>query len=171
MGDWAAAVRDEMTVYKLALQRQGPLSFFAVATLSDAATDQCRAGNLAEGAASARNAYLTSVKAFRAHSGLTGGTAYALAACLIGQDKVREASTLLKQIDVAAVAQLAGDPEFGAEVKLAQAQIGYRNGDDQVATSEVRQLAPAFANRDMEPYEKQQFDRLRAALDEHSILK
>jgi hypothetical protein len=135
------------------------------------ATAQCRAGHFAEGAVSAQKAYESSLKGFGPRAGLTGGTAYAWATCLINLGKLQQASALLKQINVPAVAQLAGDPAIGAEVTLAQAQIAYRSGNYRAAKSDVNRLAPAFANPEIEPYEKHQFETLRAALDEHSIQK
>jgi hypothetical protein len=165
MGDWNDTVRDDMTVYKLAVHKHGPLSLFAVATLSDAATTQCRAGKFAEGSANARMAYEASMKGFGPGTGLAGGTAFAWATCLIDAGKVQEASALLKQINVPAVAQLAGDPDFGAEVTLAQAQIAYRSGNYLAARDDVNRVAPAFTHDSVEPYEKHAYESLRAALD------
>ena len=45
---WDDAIRDDLAIYELAVRKQGPLSFFAVATLSDAALAQCRAGRYRE---------------------------------------------------------------------------------------------------------------------------
>src|ERR1700691_1908863 len=126
LGLWDDAVRDDLAIYNLAVRKQGPLSFFAVATLTDAALAQCRAGHDRDGEANARKAYEASVKAFGARAALTGATAYTLARCLISPGKVDEAATLLQQIDVAPVTQLTGDPDWGAGVTLAQAEIAYR---------------------------------------------
>jgi len=40
---WDDAIRDDLAIHELAVHKQGPLSFFAIATLSDAALAQCRA--------------------------------------------------------------------------------------------------------------------------------
>src|SRR5947207_3447708 len=64
LGLWNDAIRDDMAIYNLAVHKQGPLSFFAVATLSDASLAQCRAGRYNEGEANARKAHEASVKAF-----------------------------------------------------------------------------------------------------------
>ena len=112
---WDDAVRDDLAIYEIAVRKQGPLSFFAVATLSDAALAQCHASRYREGEPNARKSYETSVKAFGPRSGLTGGVADTLAGCLIGMGKLDEASALLQQIDVPAVAQLTGD-RIGARV-------------------------------------------------------
>ncbi|HKB99976.1 MAG TPA: winged helix-turn-helix domain-containing protein, partial [Terriglobales bacterium] len=129
LGRWDEAIRDDFAIHELAVRKQGPLSFFAVATLADGSLAQCRAGRYREGQSNARKAYEASAKAFGARAGLTGGTAYTLASCLIGLGKLDEASALLQQIDVPAVAHLAGDPDWGAGVTLAEAEIAYRVGN------------------------------------------
>jgi hypothetical protein len=96
LGRWNDAVRDDMAVHELAVKKQGPMAFFSVATLSDAALAMCRAGRLAEGEANARNAYDSPYKAFGPKAGLTGGTADTLAECLIGTNKLDEAKRLLE---------------------------------------------------------------------------
>jgi hypothetical protein len=76
LGLWDDAIRDDLKVYELAVRKQGPLSFFALATLSDAALAQCRGGRYRDGEANAKRAFELSGKAFGARAGLTGGTAY-----------------------------------------------------------------------------------------------
>ncbi len=165
LGLWDDAIRDDLAIHELAVRKQGPLSFFAVATLSDASLAQCRAGRYREGESNARKAYEASVKAFGPRAGLTGGTAYPLASCLIGLGKLEEAATLLQQIDVPVVAQLAGDPDWGAGVTLAQADIAYRRGNYDVARGYVQTVTPVFTRKNAEPYQKRALESLRAALD------
>jgi serine/threonine protein kinase len=165
LGLWDDAIRDDLAIHELAVRKQGPLSFFAVATLSDASLAQCRAGRYREGESNARKAYEASVKAFGPRAGLTGGTAYPLASCLIGLGKLDEAATLLQQIDVPVVAQLAGDPDWGAGVTLAQAEIAYRRGNYDVARGYVQTVTPVFTRKNAEPYQKRALESLRAALD------
>ncbi len=71
LGRWEDAIRDD-------------LSFFVIATLSDASLAQCRANHYVDGLLNARKSYEASRQAFGPKAGLTGGTAYALAACQIG---------------------------------------------------------------------------------------
>ncbi len=168
LGLWDDAIRDDLTIHELAVRKQGPLSFFAVATLSDAALAQCRAGRYREGEPNARNAYESSAKAFGPRAGLTGGVADTLAGCLIGLGKLDEASTLLQQIDRPAVAQLTGDADWGAGVTLEQAEIAYRHHDYDAARGYVRTVAPVFTRKDAEPYQKRAFESLKAALDQPS---
>jgi serine/threonine protein kinase len=162
---WDDAVRDDLAIYEIAVRKQGPLSFFAVATLSDAALAQCHAGRYREGEPNARKSYETSVKAFGPRSGLTGGVADTLAGCLIGMGKLDEASALLQQIDVPAVAQLTGDRDWGAGVTLEKAEISYRHRDYDAARAYVQSVAPVFSRKDTEPYQKRAFETLKTALD------
>jgi serine/threonine protein kinase/DNA-binding winged helix-turn-helix (wHTH) protein len=165
LGLWDDAVRDDLAIHEIAVRKQGPLSFFAVATLSDAALAQCHAGHYREGEPNARKSYEASVKAFGPRSGLTGGVADTLAGCLIGMGKLDEASALLRQIDVPAVAQLTGDRDWGAGVTLEQAEISYRRHDYDAARGYVQTIAPVFSRKDAEPYQKRLFETLKAALD------
>jgi ATP/maltotriose-dependent transcriptional regulator MalT len=165
LGRWNDAIRDDLAIHEIAVRKQGPLSFFAVATLSDAALAQCRAGRYREGEPNARKAYEASTKAFGPHAGLTGGVADTLAACLIGLGQLDEASALLQQIDVPAVAQLAGDRDWGAGLTLKQAEIAYRRRNYEAAHGYVQTVAPVFTRKDAEPYQKHAFETLKAALD------
>jgi len=164
LGLWNDAIRDDMAIYNLAVHKQGPLSFFAVATLSDASLAQCRAGHYSEGELNSRKAHEASIKAFGPHAGLTGGVASTLAACLIGVGKLDEASRLLDEIDVPAVTQLAGDPDWGAGVKLLQAEIAYRRGDLSTAKTYVQAVTPVFTRKDAEAYQKHALESLTAEL-------
>lgn len=168
LGMWNDAVRDDLAIYNLAVKKQGPLSFFAVATLSDASLATCRAGGYTEGESNARKAYGASIKAFGPRAGLTGGVASTLATCLIGLGKLDEASNLLTQIDVPAVTQLAGDPNWGAGVTLLQAEIAYRRKDYEAARKYVQTITPIFETKDAEPYEKHALETLSAELNKIS---
>jgi tetratricopeptide (TPR) repeat protein len=168
LGLWDDAIRDDFAIHELAVHKQGPLSFFAVATLSDGALAQCRGGHYREGEPNARKAYEASATAFGPRAGLTGGAASTLADCLIGLGKLDEASKLLDQIDVPAVAQLAGDPNWGAGVTLAQAEIAYRRGNYDAARGYVQTVTPVLTRKDTEPYQKHVLETLLGALDKHS---
>jgi serine/threonine protein kinase/DNA-binding winged helix-turn-helix (wHTH) protein len=165
LGLWDDAIRDDFTIHNLAVLKRGPLSFFAVVTLSDGALAQCRAGRYREGESNARQAYEASTKAFGSRAGLTGGTASTLADCLIGLGKLDEASKLLDQVDVPAVAQLAGDPDWGAGVTLARAEIAYRRGNYDAARNYVHTVTPVYTRENAEPFQKRALESLRAALD------
>ena len=164
LGRWDDAVRDDLAIYELALKKQGPQSFFAVATLSDASLAMCRAGRTEEGATRAREAYMMSIQAFGPRAGLTGGTASTLAACLIDKGELDESSRLLKDIDIPAVAQLAGDPEWGAGVTLLESKIAYRRGDYAAARKHVATVRPVFTRANAEKYQQAQLETLEREL-------
>jgi hypothetical protein len=79
--------------------------------------------------------------------------------------KLDEASALLQQIDVPAVAQLTGDRDWGAGVTLEKAEISYRHRDYDAARAYVQTVTPVFSRTDAEPYQKRVFETLRTALD------
>jgi tetratricopeptide (TPR) repeat protein len=165
LGMWNDAIRDDMAIYDLAVKKQGPLSFFAVATLSDASLAMCRSGEFSAGEGNARKAYEASGKAFGPRAGLTGGVASTLATCLIGVNKLDEASKLLQQIDVPAVAQLAGDADWGAGVTLLHAEIAYRRKDYVNARKDLQTVTPIFTRKDAEAYQKHAVESLSAELE------
>lgn len=164
---WDAAIRDDLTIHDIAVRKQGPLSFFAVATLADGSLAQCRAGRYREGQLNARQAFESSVKAFGARAGLTGGAAYSLASCLIGLGNIEEAENLLQQIDVSAVEQLSGDPDWGAGVTLAEAQIAYRRKNFSAARSYLQTVTPIFTRANAELYQKRALEALQLALNKN----
>ena len=165
LGRWDDAVRDGLTLHQLAVQKQGPASFFAVASLSDLSLAQCRGGHAAEGEANAREAYDTSRKAFGDKAGLTGATADTLAECLIEHNKLDEATKMLDSIDVKSVSQLVGIPGWSANIDLAHAEIAYRRGDYAGARKAVQPAIPVFSAADAEPYQKHKLEELLANID------
>jgi DNA-binding winged helix-turn-helix (wHTH) protein/serine/threonine protein kinase len=164
LGLWDRAVRDDLAIHDLAVQKQGPLSFFAIATQSDAALAQCRAEKYTAGTLNARKSFEDSVRSFGPRAGLTGGAAYTLATCLIGLGQLKGAEELLSNIDIPAVAQLAGVPDWGANVVLAQAQIAYLRKNYEASRESVRKAAAAFLREGAEPYQKHALETLAAAL-------
>ncbi|MBX9599959.1 MAG: winged helix-turn-helix domain-containing protein [Bryobacteraceae bacterium] len=163
-GMWEEAIRDDLKIHQLAVRKQGPLSFFAIATESDAALAMCRAGRIDEGAGHALRAYQSSVKGFGPRAGLTGGVAHTLANCWIQQGKLADASRVLEEIDVAAVAQLAGSKDWHANLELSRAEIAYRQGNFDSARRLLQAAAPVLSRADAEPYQKRALERLMAAV-------
>jgi DNA-binding winged helix-turn-helix (wHTH) protein/serine/threonine protein kinase len=166
-GLWDDAIKDDMAVHQMAVRKQGPLSFFAIAALSDTAQAQCRGGHFAAGEPNARKAWQSSAQAFGPRAGLTGGAAETLASCLIGAGKLAEASKLLENIDVQAVAQLTGFPDWFANIALEQAEIAYREGDYKSAKNYLEKARPIFSRPTAEAYQKQALETLSAALEKH----
>jgi DNA-binding winged helix-turn-helix (wHTH) protein/serine/threonine protein kinase len=165
LGRWDDAIRDGLELHQLAVQKQGPSSFFAIASLSDASTAQCRSGRYAEGEINARSAYETAKKAFGEHAGLTGATADTLADCLIPRNRLDEASTLLDSVDGKIVAQLVGVPDWPANLDLSRAEIAYRRGDYAAARKNIQPAIPVFSRADAEPYQKHKLEKLRASIE------
>ncbi|MGC2704419.1 MAG: hypothetical protein WA361_07895, partial [Candidatus Acidiferrales bacterium] len=167
LGLFEDSTRDDLAIYKIALQKQGPASFYAIATLSDASVGQCRTNHLAEGEKNARTAHEDSIKAFGPHAGLTGGTGLPLANCLIAEGKLQEATKLLDEIDSKVVAQLTGDPYWEASVNLAQAEIALRQRNYAQAHKLIEAARPAFSRPDAEAYQKNKLDALSTEINTH----
>lgn len=165
------ATRDDLELHRLAVQKQGPASFFAVASLSDVSTAQCRGGRTKDGVANARNAYDTSRQAFGEHAGLTGATAYSLAECLIDLHRVEEASRLLGGIDAKPVAQLTGVPDWSANLDLARAEIAFGKSDYATARKDIQPAIPVFSRSDAEPFQKHKLESLLVQLDKNPPAK
>ena len=169
LGLWDDAIRDDMAVYERAVKKQGAQSFFAVATLADAALAQCRGGRTAEGERNARKATETAFKGFGARSGLAGGSAYTLATCLIGLDRLDEATKLLDGIDIGATAQLAGDKDWSANVDLARAELASRRADYDLARQHLAKAATVFTKTGVEPFQRRAVEALAARLEERRV--
>ena len=167
MGLFDDSVRDDLAIYGISVKKQGPLSFYSIATLSDAAVAQCRANHLHEGELNARKAHDSAIKAFGPQSPLAQGTSLPLANCLIGLGKLDEASKYLKDIDTQAVVQLAGDPDWGAGVSLAQAEIAARQGDFVQAQKLVESVRAVFSRSDAEAYQKHKMDEISELTSKH----
>src|SRR6185312_11081052 len=98
---WDDAIADTRRVHEIAVRKQGEGSFFAIVSLTDGASAQCRAGPRAE-------AHLAFPGA-----ALQDGVDYAWGACLLADGQVDAAARRLAGIHRAAVAQLTGDPDWG----------------------------------------------------------
>jgi eukaryotic-like serine/threonine-protein kinase len=164
---WDDAIRDDLTVYHLAVRKLGPISYYSIGMLSDAALSQCRVGRYAEGESNARKAFQAAKQAFGPRAGATGGTSYALATCLIGMNRLPEASELLRDLDVKAIFQQTGDSTIGAGIALAQGEIAARRGDYTLARSYAQTAAPAFDRPNADVSQKQSLQKLRKAIDAH----
>ena len=154
------SVRDDLAIHEIALKKQGPLSFYSIATLSDAGEAQCRAGHLQEGEANARKAHDAAVQAFGPRSGIAGGIALPLANCLIALGRLQEAAQYLQNLDIKAITQLTGDPDWGAGVTLAQAEISVRQHDYAQAEKYLASVRPVFSRPDAEAYQKKKLIEL-----------
>ena len=158
---WDAAIADTRVVHQIAVKKQGEGSFFALASLTDGATALCRAGRRAEALSDLAKARSVAHAAFPG-TGLEDAIDYAWGACLIAEGRIDEAARKLENIDAAKVAQLAGDPDWGANVDLARGQIALARHDLAGARKALDAAAPAFAKPAAEPYQVRAYKRLRA---------
>lgn len=154
LGEWKQAAADDLAIHDRAVRKQGPSSFYAVATLSDAALAQCRGGELAVGTKHASESYESSKAGFGERAALTQGTAYTLGFCLMEQGQLDRAREAITRIDPAAVAQLAADTDWGANLWLLEAQIAARKGDAATARTLLAKAKPGFAKPRAEQYQK-----------------
>ena len=161
------AMRDDLELHRLAVQKQGPSSFFAIASLVDASLVQCRGGHAREGIVNARSAYQTSRSAFGERAGLTGAASYSLADCLVELNLFDEASRLMDNIDSKSVAQLTGVPDWSANLDLARSDIAVRKGDYAAARKAIQPAIPVFSKADAEPFQKHKLEFLLATIDKH----
>ena len=164
---WEAGARDDLTLYNIAVRKQQAVSFMSLGSLSDAGLSQCRAGHYAEGEVNARKAFKASARAFGPRTGITGGAAYSLAVCLIGLNKLPEASELLRNIDSNAVEQLSGDLTVRASIAFAQGQIAARRGDYALAQHYLTIAAPTFEQPRADPFDKNTVDELKQTIGSH----
>ena len=167
LGWFDDSVRDDLAIHEIAVKKQGPLSFYSIATLSDAAEAQCRAGHLQEGELNARNAHDDAVQAFGPQSALASGIALPLANCLIGLGKLQDASQLLASLNIKAASQLTGDPDWGAGVTLAQAEIAVRQGAYTQAQQSLDNVRPVFSRPNAEAYQRQKMEELSQITSNH----
>lgn len=162
LGDYRASIADGRALYAIALKQQGLHAFRPIVALSDLATSECRAPDLAHGVADAREAYRASLEAFGAKAALTQGVAVALAQCLIEAGQDAAAAPLIAHIDRKAVAELASDSDWGANVDLAQAEIAAHAGRWKDAAASLHAAAVAYASPQSDVFQHRKFEVLNA---------
>jgi serine/threonine protein kinase/DNA-binding winged helix-turn-helix (wHTH) protein len=150
---WDAAIRDGLEAHRLAVAKSGPRTFYAIATLTDTATAQCRASRVKEGLQNAESAYGDALAGFGPAAALTQAVAFTRAACLIPAGRLDEASRLLDGVKPENVAALAGDPNWGANLDLARAQIAFARRDYPVARKHLDAAKPGFSVPNAEAYQ------------------
>jgi DNA-binding winged helix-turn-helix (wHTH) protein/serine/threonine protein kinase len=164
---WDAAIQDEVTIHTIALKAQGPLGLFSTVPFSDLAMFECQSGRYSQGIPTAKMAYQQTQKAFANRSGLVDSAAFALAFCDLGGDKTNEAAALLAKIDSGSIAQLTGDPAFGANVALAKAQVALKQGDRGEAAKQFGLAQQAFQHGSPNSFQKRWYGSVQSALQKH----
>jgi len=161
---WDEAIRDGLEAHRLAVAKEGPRTFYALATLADTATAQCRASRLKDGLRNAEAAHADALAGFGPAAALTQAVAFTWASCLIPAGRLEEASKLLGGIKADNVAALAGDPNWGANLGLARAQIAFANGDYSAARKALDTAKPGFSVPNAEAYQVRAVTLLDAEL-------
>jgi serine/threonine protein kinase/DNA-binding winged helix-turn-helix (wHTH) protein len=164
---WDAAIRDGLEAHRLAVAKQGPRTFYSIATLTDTATAQCRASRVNDGLQNVETAHDEAVAGFGQAAALTQAVAFAKAACLISAGRLDEASGLLDGVKPDNVAALAGDPNWGANLELARAQIAFARRDFTMAREHLEAAKPGFSVPNAEGYQVRAVTVLDADLRRH----
>jgi DNA-binding winged helix-turn-helix (wHTH) protein len=159
------ALADQMTIYRLAVPKQGDHSYYALGTLADASQSQCRGGDVAAGLTAARTAYDGARMAFGAGNVLTRITGADLAFCLIANGRSAQASPLLDGIDPKMVAEATLDPDYGAELDVLRAAIALAGGDAARGGTLLAAVAPVFSKPGADIYMRRWVGRLQAQVD------
>ena len=149
---WGDAIRDDLQVHALARRKLGPRSFFSIASLTDAATAQCRSGQAAQGLSNAQEAYRDAIAGF-GKVALADGVAYTIAECEIGLGRNAAAAARLNDIDAASVAQLTADPHWDANIHLARARIAAAANEQEAARRELEAAREVYTAPGAEPYQ------------------
>jgi DNA-binding winged helix-turn-helix (wHTH) protein/tetratricopeptide (TPR) repeat protein len=144
MGRYAESVRDERALVDIALRSQGLHSYRALTGLSDLSTSECRAEDVKRGVADGQTAYAGAKEMFGKEAPLTGAIGAAWAQCLIDAGRDDDASHLLQGLDVKAIGDLNGDPNWGAERDLMLAQIAVHRKAWPLAIQTLARIAPVF---------------------------
>ena len=167
---WDDSIRDDLFVHEEA-SKSDPHSFFALGTLTDAATTECRKGDWAQGERHAREAWNQLQQQSGAPAGLVSGSAVVLADCLIQAGnqtratKLAEAAKLLDGAgDARFAAALTGNPGFAANITFAKAELAFARDQYASAWKFVREAEPSFTGAGADPYQAQALARFKARL-------
>jgi eukaryotic-like serine/threonine-protein kinase len=156
---WDAAIADTEKVHAVAVRTVGASSFYGIASLTDGATAKCRAGRLDEGLRDIARARAAAHAGF-AGSALEMAVDFTWAECLILGKRFGEAETHLTGIKPEVVAQLAADPDWGAGLDVARAEIALSRGDKAAARPLLSKAAKAMTKPTAGQFERRRYGRL-----------
>jgi non-specific serine/threonine protein kinase len=145
LGRYDAAAREAERVWKGAAAQAGPASHQALVGQVDYASALCQTARKGEALGIASDALATVRSAFGADYPLTHVIRYFTAECMIANRRFADAGALLRGLDRNAVAQLIGNPDVGAAVDLAEAEIAFGQGDRAGAKRLVTKAAATLA--------------------------
>jgi non-specific serine/threonine protein kinase len=133
LGRYDAAAREAERVWQGASAQAGAQSHQALVGQTDYASALCRTSERSRGTAVAQDALSSVRRAFGADYPLTHAIRYYVAECLIANRRHAEAGALLNGIDRQKITDLTGQPDFGAALDLALAEIALARSDRQAA--------------------------------------
>ena len=171
--DYEDAIRDDLALYESA--RTSPSAkMFQVAGLDDAASSECRIRRISSGIEHARQAYQQTKLESGTVPGLLGGTAFALAECLLSQHEssgskldaaaLAEIKSLLDSIDVNAVVHFGADPSFPGIMDVAKARLDLAENQFDAAKQMADKARPYLDGPDADAYEKEALNRVDASV-------
>lgn len=153
-----------MKVYQAAVSKQGASALLALATLSDAAEAQCRAGHEEAGLDDALRAYDGALRSFGEKNGYTQSISTTVAFCQILSRQYGLAGLRLDAIDRREVAHFSADDSYAARVDLMRAEIAHADGEPTQAQALLRAARQAFERPDADPYYRRWTLRLAASI-------
>lgn len=145
LGRYDEAAREAERVWKGAAAQAGPSSHQALVGQVDYASALCQTARKDEALGIANDALAAVRSAFGADYPLTHVIRYFTAECMIANRRFADAGALLRGLDRSAVAQLIGNPDVGAAVDLAEAEIAFGQGDRAGAKRLVTKAAATLA--------------------------
>jgi eukaryotic-like serine/threonine-protein kinase len=167
------SIRDDLEVYQSALSTPSA-KMFQVAGLDDAATSECRIHRFSSGIDHARQAYRQTKSESGTLPALMGGSAFALAECLLSQHEssgskhdeaaLAETKDLLGSIDVDAVTHFSGDPSFPGVMDVAEARLNLAEKQYDAARQMAGKARPFFVGPNADAYEKEALNQVVASL-------
>jgi DNA-binding winged helix-turn-helix (wHTH) protein len=162
---YAEAARDGERVWQATAAHEGAAAFQAVAGRADTAETQCRAGLYGKGLENSRAALAVAQQAPGPETALAMAIRTTVADCLIGAGRAGEAEPLLANIDRTKVAELVGDPAWGANLDLALARVQFAKGDRVGARTYLMAARAGFADH-ADPFQKRALGELSKALSD-----
>lgn len=171
--DYEDAIRDDLSVYETS--RTTPSAkMFQVASLDDAAMSECRLRRFSSGIDHAREALQQSKLDSGTVPGIVGGTAFALAECLLSEHEdagskrdpaaLAEIGNLLASIDVDAVSHFGADPSFPGVMDVAEARLDFAEGQFGNARQMASKARPFLDGPHADAYEKNALRQVEASL-------
>jgi serine/threonine protein kinase len=169
LGRYPEAVQDDLRLYTL--EAADPSGFrLKLGSLSDAALFACRSGQFRQGLENARRVLRQTGPGPNFMPGYVNASRFIVAECLVDEQELSPkpnsqvlatAESLLKQVDPNVIAQQTGDTGYAAFVEVTSARVALLQHDYARAALELDRAAPYFTQPGSDPYELQQYRRLK----------